>query len=461
MEEKYNVAVIGGGSAGYVAAIRAAQLGGKVAIVEGREFGGTCLNRGCIPTKTLLISGDFLQKARIAGEFGIKAENVGYDLKRIQDRKNAVVKRLVEGVEYLLQKRKVTLIRGRGELTSPNSVGISMDGERKEIKASKIIIATGSEPALIPIFNIDGVNVLTSDDALQLEESPKSILIVGSGAIGAEFACLLNILGTDVTVVEMLPQMLPTEDAEIARRLGTICKRRKVKVLTNDRVEKVEIEGPKRVTTTLSSGKSFTTEKVLVAIGRSLNSTGIGLEELGVKTERGRILVNDHMETNIKGIYATGDVVGGLMLAHVAHHEGIIAAQNCMGKETKADYRAVPSCIFTQPEIASIGLKESEAKEKGYSIKIGRFPFSASGKAVCLGETEGFVKIVADEKTGQVLGTHAIGPHVTDLIAEIAVAMKNGISVEQIADTIHAHPTLSESLLEASMAVDNLSIHSI
>jgi len=463
---KYDVTIIGGGPGGYVAAIRAAQLGGKVALVEETEVGGTCLNRGCIPTKALLASSELLAKIRESEEFGIRVDRVSFDVSKIFARKRACVERLVKGVEFILQKRNVDLIRGRGKILSPNSVEVSKDDQRKLIETSNIIIATGSEPALIPVFNIDRRNVITSDEALELEHLPKTLLIVGSGAIGSEFAGFFNALGTDVIVVEMLPQMLPTEDSEIGRRLQLEFKKRKIKVITGDRIEKVEIKEEKKVVSTLSSGKSYETEMVLVAIGRSLNSKDIGLEEVGVKTERGRILVDDRMQTNVKGIYAIGDVIGGVMLAHVASREGIVAVQNCMGRHSRVDYRAVPACIFTQPEVASIGLREASelgkaAKDEGYEIRVGKFPFSASGKAVCMGEPTGLVKVIADSRTGEVLGVHIIGPHATDLIGEVALAMQGGIRIDQIANTIHAHPTLGESIMEASEDVDNLAIHKL
>lgn len=463
---KYDVAVIGGGPGGYVAAIRAAQLGGKVALIEEREVGGTCLNRGCIPTKALLASSELLSKIRGSEEFGIKVERVSFDISKVFARKDAAVKRLVKGVEFILQKRKVDLIRGRGKILSAGSVEVTRDGQKEIIETSNIIIATGSEPALIPVFNIDRRNVITSDEALELEHIPKTLLIVGSGAIGSEFACFFNALGTDVIVVEMLHQMLPTEDSEIARRLQLEFKKRKIKIVTGDGIKSVDIEGEGKVVSTLSSGKLFETEMVLVAIGRSLNSKEIGLEEVGVKTGRGKILVDDRMETNVPGIYAIGDVVGGIMLAHVASREGIVAVNNCIGRPSRIDYRVVPACIYTQPEVASIGLRETSelgqtASKEGYEIKVGKFPFSASGKAVCIGEPIGFVKIIADAKTNKVLGVHIIGPHVTDLIGEVALAMQGGMPVEEIANTIHAHPTLCETIMEAAEDVDNLAIHTV
>lgn len=463
---KYDVAVIGGGPGGYVAAIRAAQLGGKVALIEEREVGGTCLNRGCIPTKALLASSELLSKIRGSEEFGIKVERVSFDISKIFARKDAAVERLVKGVEFILQKRKVDLIRGRGKILSAGSVEVTRDGQKEIIETSNIIIATGSEPALIPVFNIDRKNVITSDEALELEHIPKTLLIVGSGAIGSEFACFFKALGVDVIVVEMLHQMLPTEDSEIARRLQLEFKKRKIKVVTGDGIKSVNIEGKGKVISTLSSGKSYETEMVLVAIGRSLNNKEIGLEEVGVKTERGKILVDDRMETNVPGIYAIGDVVGGIMLAHVASREGIVAVNNCIGRPSRIDYRVVPACIYTQPEVASIGLRETSelgqtAKKEGYEIKVGKFPFSASGKAVCIGEPIGFVKIIADAKINKVLGVHIIGPHVTDLIGEVALAMQGGMPVEEIANTIHAHPTLCETIMEAAEGVDNLAIHTI
>lgn len=457
---EYDVAIIGAGPGGYVAAIRAAQLGGEVALIEEREMGGTCLNRGCIPTKALLASVELLLGLKRAEEFGMKVEGATFDLKRMLERKNAVVEKLRKGVEFLLGKRKVDVVQGRGRIVSPQQIEISRDGGRSLVKASNIIIATGSEPALIPVFNIDRVNVLTSDEALELTEVPQSLLIVGSGAIGAEFACIFNALGTKVIVVEMLPQVLPTEDAEVGRRLEIEFKKRKIEVLTGERVESVTVERG-GVRTTLSSGRTYETEKVLVAIGRSLNTRDLGLEKLGVETERGRILVNHRMETNVKGVYAVGDVTGGIMLAHVASKEGIVAAQNCMGKDSTMDYDVVPRCIYTFPEVACVGLRENEARERGYKIKVGRFPFAASGKALCMGEETGFVKMVVEEETNRVLGVHMIGCRVTDLVGEVTLAMDHGLTADQIADTIHAHPSLTECIMEASEAVSSMAIHMV
>ncbi|MCD5401841.1 dihydrolipoyl dehydrogenase [candidate division NPL-UPA2 bacterium] len=451
--------VIGAGPGGYVAAIRAAQLGSEVTVVEKSELGGTCLNAGCIPTKTLLASVEVLSLIREATKFGINVGEAAPDLAQMMSRKEKIVGQLRKGIEYLFQSRKIVLVRGSGKILGPGQVEVIKDeGSREELSADKIIIATGSESARPDLFPFEGEKIITSKEALSLEKIPGSLLIVGAGAIGVEFACIFAVLGTEITIVERLPQVLPTEDAEIARELEKQLKRKGIKIYAGTKIEAVASR-QSLVHSLLSSGETIKTEKVLVAVGRKLNSDNLGLEEAGIKTEEGRIVVNERLETNLAGIYAVGDVVGGALLAHKASTEGMVAAENASGQDSAMDYRAVPSCIFTRPEVASVGLTEQMAREAGHEVRMGKFPFRALGKAQAVGQVEGMIKIVADAESDEILGIHIIGPQATDLIAEGVLAMKAEVTAEELGRTIHAHPTLSEGLMEAAHAVHALAIH--
>lgn len=455
--EEFDVAVIGSGSAGYVSAIRAADLGKKVVILEHREIGGTCLNRGCVPTKALLKVAEVYETIKDSKTFGISAEGVSYDPEAIQKRKQFVVKRLVSGVEFLLKARKVVVKRTKGTLLDEHTVSLE-NGET--VKAKDIVIATGSEPALIPVFKIDHKNVLTSDDALNLTALPKDILIVGAGAIGTEFATFLSAFGVKVTVVEMMPQVVPTlKDKKLAGLVKRTLEKRGVKIYTDTKIESVEVVKDGEVVSTLSNGEEIHTEKVLVSIGRKLNSDGIGLEKLGVKTERGKIVVDERLHTNIPNVYAIGDVTGGMLLAHKAMKEGEIAAEVIAGLDRKMDYRVVPWAIFSDPEIASVGLTEEEAKEKGIEVITGEFPFTANGKAVSMNKAEGEVKLVARKDTNEVIGGQIVGPDASVLIAEVALAVEKHLSIRDIADTIHTHPTLPEATMGAAKAAIGEAVH--
>ncbi len=455
--EEFDVAVIGSGSAGYVSAIRAADLGKKVVILEHREIGGTCLNRGCVPTKALLKVAEVYETIKDSKTFGISAEGVSYDPEAIQKRKQFVVKRLVSGVEFLLKARKVVVKRTKGTLLDEHTVSLE-NGET--VKAKDIVIATGSEPALIPVFKIDHKNVLTSDDALNLTALPKDILIVGAGAIGTEFATFLSAFGVKVTVVEMMPQVVPTlKDKKLAGLVKRTLEKRGVKIYTDTKIESVEVVKDGEVVSTLSNGEEIHTEKVLVSIGRKLNSDGIGLEKLGVKTERGKIVVDERLRTNIPNVYAIGDVTGGMLLAHKAMKEGEIAAEVIAGLDRKMDYRVVPWAIFSDPEIASVGLTEEEAKEKGIEVITGEFPFTANGKAVSMNKAEGEVKLVARKDTNEVIGGQIVGPDASVLIAEVALAVEKHLSIRDIADTIHTHPTLPEATMGAAKAAIGEAVH--
>ena len=449
--EEFDVAIIGSGSAGYVSAIRAADLGKKVAIIEHRDIGGTCLNRGCIPTKALLKTAEVYQTIKESNTFGITADNVSFDPDAIQKRKQYVVKRLVSGVEFLLKSRKVVIKSGKGELLDEHTIQISTGENSERIKAKDIVIATGSEPALIPAFKIDRKNVLTSDEALNLTALPKDILIVGAGAIGIEFATFLSTFGVKVTIVEMMPQVVPPlKDKKLANIIQRLLEKRGVKVITGTKIENIEIVKDGEVVSTLSNGEEIHTEKVLVSIGRKLNSDGIGIEKLGIEKEKSRIKTDEHLRTNLSNIYAIGDVTGGLLLAHKAMKEGETAAEIIAGMDKKMDYRVVPWAIFSSPEIASVGLTEEGAKNKGIDVITGEFPFTANGKAVSMNATDGEVKIVADKETNEVIGAQIVGPEASVMIAELALAVEKKLSLRDIANTIHTHPTLPEATMEAA-----------
>ena len=455
------LSVLGAGPGGYVAAIRAAQLGARVTVIEANEVGGTCLNWGCIPTKTLIASTDLLAKVKDLEDFGIELKGeVIPNLSRIIDRKNKVVSTLVKGIRGLFKNRDITLVQGRGVLAAPGTIAVTLkDGTQETILSDSVIIATGSRPAAIRSLPFDGTHILSSTDALNLRQIPKSMLIVGAGVIGCEFACIFRELGSEVTIVEMLPRAIATEDREISELLEKELKKKKIKLITGVRVEKTEIKED-GVHALLSDGKELIAEKILVSIGRALNTEGIGLEEAGIRTgPKGEIIVNRKMETNIAGIYAIGDVTGGMLLAHKASAEGIVAAGNSMGEDSEIDYSLVPAAIFTSPEIASVGVREDQAVEKGISYRVGRFPFRALGKAHAMGEIAGMVKIITDAATDRIIGAHIMGPHAADLIAEAAIAMKAGLTARELAGTIHAHPTLAEAVMEAAEDVHQMAVH--
>ncbi|MBI5643062.1 MAG: dihydrolipoyl dehydrogenase [Deltaproteobacteria bacterium] len=457
---EFDVVIIGGGPGGYVAAIRGAQLGAKVALIEKDKIGGTCLNRGCIPTKALYYSAKTIDAVKHAAEFGVNTGDFKFDISKAIDRKNDVVKKLVGGVEQLLKGNGVEVLRGEGFLEAPGRVRVKKNDGVETVMGKAVIVATGSEPAMIPAFSIDGKNVLTSTEMLDIRRVPESILIIGGGVMGCEFATLFSTFGSRVMIVELLPSILSTEDKMVSRVIMKKFKDTGVSVLTEVTVDKVTIEEG-RVKTMLKDGREFITEKVMVSIGRSFNSAGLGLENIGVNIDRGRIAVDEKMETSVKGVYAIGDVTGKMLLAHVASVQGIVAINNALGKTASMDYSAVPAGIFTDPEIASVGLREKEAQEKGIPVSIGRFPYAASGKALGMGETEGFVQIIADPGTDKVLGCSIVGAHATDLLGEVTLAVKSGARVKDITETIHAHPTLPEMVMEAAEDVHGLAIHKI
>lgn len=462
MEERYDIAIIGGGPGGYVAAIRAAQLGAKVALIEKDRLGGVCLNRGCIPTKALVKSIELLRQLEEAGEFGVIAGEPAFDFTRMMARKREVVERLVSGVEALMRVNRIEVFYGTGQFLKPSLVRVSREeGDSQDIAADKIIIATGSVSAkpAIPGFDLPGV--LTSDDILELEEVPADIVIVGGGVVGIEFATILNTLGTKVTIVEMLPRILLPVDRELACRYRQILRRQGVEVHLNSPVKEIEPkDGRFLVRFTAPKGEEeLEAEKVVVATGRTPYTADLNLEEVGVEMEREAIVVDEYLQTSAPKIYSIGDVTGGIMLAHVASREGEVAAENALGHEQRVDYHVVPICVFSIPEIAGVGLTEEEAKEKGIAYRVSKFPFRASGRALTMGETDGLVKMICEEEGGRILGLHIMGPHATDLIAEGALVIQLEATARDIAETIHAHPTLSEAVMEAALGQLEGSIH--
>jgi dihydrolipoamide dehydrogenase len=454
--------IIGAGPGGYVAAIRAAQKGAQVTVVEDSEVGGTCLNRGCIPTKTLIASAEALEHVRRAADFGIEAPgNIGYNLTKIRERKDKVVSLQVKGIRGLFKSWGVTLIEGRGSLLSSDTVRVvRKDGTTTDLKSDKIIIATGSSPAKLPGFSFDGESVITSDEAVQLGKIPRSLLIVGAGVIGSEFAFIYRTFGAEVTMVELLPRALSTEDEDMSGIIEREFKKSGIKLLTNVKVENAEKDAEGMMIAKLSNGQEIHAEMILVSIGRSMNSGNLGLDTVGVATgKRGEITVDGRMETSVPGIYAVGDITGKILLAHVASHQGLVAVENALGGNDTMDYEVVPSGIFTMPEVGSVGLREHEAREKGIKYRVGRFPYRALGKAHAIGKITGLVKVIADEASDKVLGVHVCGVHATDMVHEGALAIRTGTTATKLGRMIHAHPTLAEAVMEAAGDVHGRAIH--
>jgi dihydrolipoamide dehydrogenase len=460
----YELTIIGAGPGGYVAAIRAAQLGLKVALVEEEHLGGVCLNWGCIPTKALLRNAEVVSLLDRGREFGFSVSDVELDFSAAVDRSRKVSERLVKGVGLLMRRNDVEVIEGRGVLRSPTTVEVDLnEGDTRTIETGHVIIATGARARTIPGIEPDGERVMTYRNAIVLRELPESVVIVGAGPIGMEFAHVWSCYGTEVTVVEMLPHAVPLEDEEVSKEVERAFRRRRVNIMTSTRVQDLEVGGDGvRVTVATEDDEEdvLEAERVLVAIGVRPNSENIGLEDVGVETERGNVVVDDHMRTNVSGIYAIGDVTGKMALAHVASAQGIIAVETIAGEETRPlDYDAVPRCTYCQPQVASFGIMEAEAVENGRDVEVGKFPFRPNGKALALGEREGFVKIVADATTGEILGAHLVGPEVTELLPELVLARTWELTPEEIARAVHAHPTLSEALMEAAHGVFGEPIH--
>lgn len=459
---QYDLVVLGGGPAGYAAAIRAGQLGKKVACVEMERAGGTCLNWGCIPSKALLKSAELYSKIKKAETYGLSVGSVDYDFGKIISRSRGVADQMAKGIEFLFKKNKVDYVVGRGMLSVPGMVEI-VDGPDKGrfLKADNVLIATGCKARQFPGVESDGERVFTSREALAMKKQPKSIIIVGAGAIGMEFAYFLNSFGTKVTVVEMLPQVLPVEDEEVSNALARAMKKQGIAQHVGVKVESVDV-GKKGVKLEISKDEKKETleaEAVLFAIGVTANLEGAVSSRINLKTDRGYLVVDDRYQTNVPGIYAAGDIIGPPWLAHVATFEAVNAVNGMFDAGTPKRVKNFPGCTYCIPQVASTGLTEKAAKEKGLDFKVGKFPFTASGKAVASGDAEGFVKVISDEGTGEILGVHIIGPEATELITEYCLAMEMEGTIDEIHQTIHAHPTLSETLAEAAAATHGEAIH--
>ena len=460
----YDVLVIGSGPGGYVAAIRASQLGMKAAVVEKENVGGICLNWGCIPTKSLLKSAQAYEYAKHAADYGVTIDGeVKPDFSAMVKRSRDVAGGMSKGVQFLFKKNKIETISGFGKLAGKNTVEVTDDsGKKKTYKAKHIILATGARSRELPNLKIDGEKIIGYRKAMVLEKQPESMVVVGSGAIGSEFAYFYQSIGTDVTLVEFMPTLVPSEDEEVAKQLERSFKKMKMKVMTGSTVEKVDTSGKKcKVTIKTKKGEeTVEADIVLSAVGITPNTENIGLEELGVKTEKGRVKVDEFYRTNVEGIYAIGDILEGPALAHVASAEGIVCVEKIAGKNPDPiDYTNIPGCTYTSPEVSSVGLTEAKAKEAGYEIKVGKFPYSASGKASAAGQKDGFVKLIFDAKYGELLGAHMIGGNVTEMIAEMVVAKKLEITGHELIKTIHPHPTMSEAVMEAAAAAYDEVIH--
>lgn len=455
MAKEFDVCVIGSGPGGYVAAIRASQLGFNTAIVEKRHLGGVCLNIGCIPTKALLRSAEVFENIEHAGDYGINVKDYSADFGGMVKRSRNVANKMSKGVQFLMKANKIEVFEGKGVFESKEQIKVvdDKDKTKEQIKAKHFIIATGARPRELPNIEIDGEMVIDSEKAMQLEKQPKKMVIIGAGAIGVEFAYFYHTIGTEVTIVELQDTLVPVEDKDVGKELGKIYKKKGLDVRTGSTVEKVEKKG-KGVKVTIKSGdKEETVEAdvVLSAVGVTGNVEGIGLDEIGVEYEKGAIKIDkETMQTSVDNIYAIGDVAGGPWLAHKASHEGIICVEKLAGEDPlPMNYNNIPGCTYCEPQIASVGYTEEQAKEEGYDIKVGKFPFSASGKASGLGHEEGFVKVIFDEKYGEWLGCHMIGSHVTELIAEAVVARDLETTGHEIISAVHPHPTMSEAVMEA------------
>ncbi|MDI9568187.1 MAG: dihydrolipoyl dehydrogenase [bacterium] len=456
------VLVIGGGPGGYVAAIRAAQMGAAVTLVEKGELGGTCLNVGCMPTKVLLHTVEVKEAIAEAKEIGLEVAEATVNLDQLRKRKERVVRQLTGGVGMLLKANGVKVVKGTASFIGPKKVKVQLvDGGEENLEGDRVIIATGSVPVQLPIPGADLPGIWDSDMALEVKEIPERLLIIGGGVIGTEFANIFHGLGSKVTIVEMLPRILPPVDGEIAAALTKEFQRRGMDIYTDSKVGRIEQQGEAYVATVAGPEGEFKVEadRVLIAVGRRPYTEGLGLENTRVQTDRGRILVDEYLETAEPGVFAIGDAIGGVLLAHVAFAEGERAAANALGEKEAMDYTVIPNCIFTQPEVAAVGLTEEEAREQGEEIVIGRFPFQANGKALIQQETRGMVKIIAGAEYGEILGVHIMGPNATELILEGGLAIHMEATLEEIYGTIHPHPTVGEAIAEAAMAAAKRALH--
>ena len=460
---KYDLLVIGSGPGGYVAAIRASQLGMKVGVIEKAELGGVCLNWGCIPTKALLKSANVFEYIRHAKDYGIEVKEHKADLVGMVKRSRGVADSNSKGVQFLFKKNKIEHIVGFGKVKKGGKVEVTDDkGKKSELEAKHVILATGGRSRELPNLKIDGKKILGYREAMILEKQPKKMLVIGSGAIGVEFAYFYQTLGTEVTLVEFLPRIVPVEDEEVSKALDKAFKKQGMKIHVNSEVTAVDTKGKNCVATVKTADGQISVEAdvVLSAVGISTNLEGIGLEETGVKTEKGKVVVDDFYRTNVPGIYAIGDIVKGPALAHVASAEGIVCVEKIAGKKPEPlNYNNLPGCTYSSPEVASVGYTEEAAKKAGYEIKVGKFPFTASGKAKAAGATDGFVKVIFDAKYGEWLGAHFIGANVTEMIAEVVVARKLETTGHEIIKSVHPHPTMSEAIMEAAAAAYGEVIH--
>ncbi len=450
---KYDIIIIGSGPGGYVTAIRASQLGFKVAVVEREELGGICLNWGCIPTKALLKSAQVYEYMKHVDSYGLKAKEIDKDFSAVIKRSRGVAESMSKGVQFLMKKNKIDILEGFGKIRNGKKVEVTAaDGDVKEYSADHVIIATGARSRELPFLPIDGKKVIGYRQAMVLPEQPKKMIVVGSGAIGVEFAYFYNSMGTEVTIIEFMPNVVPLEDEEISKQFERSLKKSGIKVMTSSSVTKVDTSG-KGVVATVETKKGETkieADIVLSAVGIKSNIENIGLEDVGIVTDKDKILVNDYYQTNLPGYYAIGDVVPGPALAHVASAEGITCVEKIAGLDPEPiDYGNIPGCTYASPEIASVGLTEAQAKEKGYELKVGKFPFSASGKAKAAGASDGFVKVIFDAKYGEWLGCHMIGAGVTDMIAEAVLGRKLETTGHEVLKAVHPHPTMSEAVMEA------------
>jgi len=459
---KFDIAILGGGPGGYVAAIRAAQLGQKVAIIDKDRLGGICLNWGCIPTKALLKNAEILHYVKNSKKFGINISEYDVDFGKTVKRSRDVSQRLSKGIEFLMKKNKITHIEGRGVLKSANEIEVTKGKKKETVKADKIIIATGARPKIFPGMKPDGKQVITSKEAMILKTPPKKMVIIGAGAIGVEFAYFYNEYGTEVHLMEMMPNILPVEDVDVSKEVEKSFKKSGIKIYTETKVTQIEKLKTKVKVHTKKGEKSqiIDADIVLNAVGVTGNIEKFGLEDVGVKTDRGAITINEFNQTSVPNIYAIGDVTGPPWLAHVASAQGHVASEHAAGHDTHpVDYSNIPGCTYCQPQVASLGLTEAAAKEAGHNIKVGRFDFRASGKALATGDSTGFVKIIFDAKYGELLGCHIVGSEATELIAELGVAKALETTWQEIAMTVHAHPTLSEAVMEAALDAFGQSVH--
>lgn len=456
----FQVGILGGGPGGYVCALRAAQLGFSVVIVEGEKLGGTCLNKGCVPTKTLVKGAEVWREVKRAEEFGIHLGEKTFDFQKLLDRKDQVVSTLVKGIGQLMKSNKITVIEGWGEVKDSRHLDVSTESGIVSLEVDHLVLATGSTPVSLPVPGADLPGVITSDDALELDKLPKSLIVVGGGVIGLELASILHEFGVKVTVVEMLPTLLANTDEEISKRLTPLLKRAGMEILTKTKVQNISqgSEGLLVQVEDAKGSKELEAEMVLVATGRRPNLRGINVEALGLSLEKGAIQVNEYLETSVPNVYAIGDVTGGIMLAHVASMEGVVAAEHMAGLSTSMAGKAIPSVIFTYPEIAVVGVTEQSLKASGKTYKVSKFPFSANGKAMTLGETIGIVKLLADEE-GVLLGASIMGPQASNIIQECVLAVEKGVKAADLAAIIHAHPTLPEAIMEAAQGIMGKALH--